>query len=141
MLDVQKAGMWKRISAALFDFILLGILAVAVAFLISLAVDYDGHTAKLETLSDSYEAAYGVDFDITLEEYEALTPEARANFDAGYAAFAADVEANRLYNLIFQFTLLILISACSVPSWCWSSWCRCSSATVRRWVKRSSASA
>ena len=79
------------------------------ALLISLAVGYDGYTEGLEARSDSYEVAYGVDFDVTLEEYEALTPEARANFDAAYAAFAADGEANRLYNLIFQFTLLILI--------------------------------
>lgn len=109
MLDVQKAGMWKRISAALFDFILLGILAVAMAFLISAAVDYDGYSKQFEAMSDSYEAAYGVDFDIAREEYDALTPEARAYFDAAYNAFATDVEVNRVYNLMFQFTLLILI--------------------------------
>lgn len=109
MLDLQKAGLWKRISAALFDFILICVLAVGAALLISLALDYDGHTERFEALSDSYEAAYGVDFDVTLEEYQALSEEARAAHDTAYAAFAADAEANRLYGLIFQFTLLIII--------------------------------
>ena len=109
MLDVQKAGLWKRISAALFDLILLGTLAVALAFLISLAVDYDGQAEKLEAVQQSYETTYGVDFDITLEEYEAMTPEVRTYFDDAYAAFAMDAEANRLYNLTFQLTLLIVV--------------------------------
>ena len=109
MVELQKANMWKRISAALFDVILLGMLAVGLSLLLSLLFGYDGYTAELETLSESYEAAAGVDFDISLEEYEKLSEEARAAHDAAYEAFAKDEEANRLYAMVFQLTLNILI--------------------------------
>ncbi|MBR7112786.1 MAG: RDD family protein [Clostridia bacterium] len=109
MLDLQKAGLWKRVSAALFDLILLGIVAVGVALGISAALDYDGHSERFEAVSESYEHQYGVDFDISYEEYTALSEQERATHDAAYAAFAADEQANRLYALMFQFTLLILI--------------------------------
>ena len=75
MYDLQKASMGKRISAALFDFILLATLAVAIAFLISVIVGYDNHTEKLEELQAQYEQAYGVDFDIKQEEYNKLSDE------------------------------------------------------------------
>ena len=109
MIELQKAGILKRMSAALFDFILLSILAVGVAFLLSLALGYDGYSEELTAISESYETAGGVDFDISLEEYEKLSDEARAKYDAAYDAFAADERANFVYAMIFQLTLLILI--------------------------------
>ena len=109
MIELQKANMWKRISAALFDVILLGMLAVGLSLLLSLLFGYDGYATELETLSESYETAAGVDFDISLEEYEKLSEEARAVHDAAYEAFAKDEEANRLYAMLFQLTLNILI--------------------------------
>jgi len=109
MLELQKAGIWKRISAALFDFILLATLAVGVAWLLSFFLGYDGYSEELEAISESYEVAGGVDFDISLDAYEKLSDEARAEHDAAYAAFAADERANWLYAMIFQLTLLILI--------------------------------
>lgn len=109
MPELQKVGLWKRISAALFDFILLAVLSVGVALLLSLAFGYDGYSNELEAVSERYEAEYGVDFDVAQEEYEAMTPEQRAQFDSAYEAFATDKEANRLYAMTIQLTLLILI--------------------------------
>lgn len=48
MFDLQKAGMWKRISAALFDFILLCILVTGIAFLCSSLTGYDTYNEKLQ---------------------------------------------------------------------------------------------
>ena len=44
--DLQKASMWKRISAAMFDGILLGIAAVLFAWLLSLALGFDGGVVR-----------------------------------------------------------------------------------------------
>ena len=56
MLDLQKANMWKRISAALCDFIAISIVAVGVAFLLSLALGFDGNIDRLEGISKGYES-------------------------------------------------------------------------------------
>ena len=42
--DLQKASLWKRISAFLFDFILLGIVAVLFALALSAVTGYDGYS-------------------------------------------------------------------------------------------------
>ena len=49
--DLQKAGMWKRISAFLFDNILLLVAIVGIAALLSTMLGYDKH-------SDALNAAY-----------------------------------------------------------------------------------
>ena len=41
MYKIQKASVWKRISAGLLDFIVLMILATGVMTLISYITDYD----------------------------------------------------------------------------------------------------
>ena len=47
-LDLQKANIWKRISAYLFDVIILGMVAVGVAFLLSSVLKYDQYNRTLE---------------------------------------------------------------------------------------------
>ena len=105
--DLQKASMWKRISAFLFDAIMLAIAAVLFAWLISIAVQYDVPAAQLEASYAKYEEAYGVDFQMPLEAYEALSAEERSHVDSAYAALAADEEAVYAYNMMMQLTLLI----------------------------------
>ena len=107
MYDLQKASVGKRISAALFDFILLGILAVAFAFLISVIVGYDNHTEKLETLQVQYEQSYGVDFDIEREEYDKLSEADRQYLDDAYAAFGQDEEVAYVYTLLTNLMLVM----------------------------------
>ena len=106
--DLQKASIWKRTAAWLFDSILLGILAVACGVLISWVLGYDAHSATLESAYAKYEQAYGVVFEISLEEYEAMTQEQRHNYDTAYAALIADEEAMYAYNMMLSQTLVIL---------------------------------
>ena len=80
--DLQTANIWKRISAWLFDSILTGILAVAFGLILSALLGYDSYSAAMEDGYARYEAQYGVTFEISLEEYEAMTAEERANYDA-----------------------------------------------------------
>ena len=107
-IELQKANMWKRISAGLFDGILLAMLAVGLAFLLSVVLGYDGHTAQLEARYAEYEARYGITLDITSADYDAMTEEERAQYDAVLAAFAEDREAGYLYSLLINLTLVII---------------------------------
>lgn len=105
--DLQKASMWKRISAFLFDGILLGALAVLFAWLLSVAVGYDGYTETLNDAYDTYGQRYGVNFNMSLGEYEALTAEQNAVLEEAYAALSADENALYAYNMLIQLTLVI----------------------------------
>ena len=107
-IDLQKASFWKRTAAWLFDGILFGILAVACGVLISWLLGYDAHSTALENAYAKYEQAYGVVFEISLEEYEAMTEVQRENYDAAYAALIADEEAMYAYNMMLSQTLVIL---------------------------------
>lgn len=106
-VDIQKASMWKRISAFLFDGILLSILVVAFAYLLSLAVGYDGHNDRLQQYYDDYEGRYGVTFEITAEEYEALNGQERENYDTAYQALTQDEQVLFTYNLVVNLTLVV----------------------------------
>ena len=105
--DLQKANMWKRISAFLFDGILLGILAVLFAWLLSMVLHYDRWNNTLNDAYTRYGEEYGVAFDISLSEYEALSPEELDRLNAAYKAVGEDAEAVRAYNVLIQLTLVI----------------------------------
>ena len=105
--DLQKASMWKRMSAFLFDVILLGIVAVLCAWGLSAVTGFDGYNTRLEEAYARYAESYGVSFDMTLAEYEAMTPEQLETLNAAYAAMSADEEAVYNYNMVIQLTLMI----------------------------------
>ena len=75
MMDLQKAGVWKRFAAWLLDLILVTILAAGFGTVLSSAMKYDEKVAQLEGMYAAYEREYGVKFNITAEEYGSLTPE------------------------------------------------------------------
>ena len=79
--DIQKASMWKRISAYIFDFIILSIVVVGIAFILSSVLGYDGYSDRLEDYYAKYEAEYGVSLNITEEEYNKYSEEQKAKFD------------------------------------------------------------
>lgn len=105
--DLQKASMWKRCSAALFDFILLCIVIVLFAWIMSAALGFDGYSATLDACYARYEEAYDVNLRLSLAEYEALEEEALSRLNAAYDALAADAEAVYAYNMTMQLTLVV----------------------------------
>lgn len=105
--EIQKASMSKRISAFLFDSILTCIAIVAIAWLLSVILGYDGYNEKLQNAYDVYEKQYGIDFEISQDDYNALTEEQRAAYDAAYLALTEDAEAVYNYNMVINLTLLI----------------------------------
>lgn len=124
--DLQKASFWKRTAAWMFDSILLCVLAVGFGVLISLSLGYDAHSATLENAYDKYESQYGVVFEISQEEYLALSDQKRADYDAAYAALLADEEAMYAYNMMLNQTLVILtvgiLLATAVIEWLVPLW-------------------
>ncbi len=116
--DLQKADLWKRLSAGLFDFILIGILCVGIMWGMSWAVQYDtykeGMDACYEKYETKYEQLYGVDFDISQEDYEKLSEAEKQTLEKALneanAELQKDGEAAYYYTMSLNLSLIIIIS-------------------------------
>ena len=100
--------MWKRISAYIFDFIILAMIAVGVAFLLSAVLGYDSYDAKLDSIYAEYEEKYGISFSITEEEYNELSEEDKSKYLAAKEAFSEDQELAYTYLMVINLTLIII---------------------------------
>ncbi len=105
--DLQKASLWKRASAWIFDFILLGILIVGVALVLSAVLGYNGYNETLDAAYATYEEQYGVEFEISQEQYHTMTEQQRQNYNDAYDALVSDQEAMYAYNMVLNLTMLI----------------------------------
>ncbi len=105
--DLQKASMWKRISAWLFDVILLSVVAVGFAWLLSVTLHFDTYNEGLDAAYAKYEAQFGTDLDLTQQAYEALPPEKQAAYQQAYEALAQDKDALYAYNMLISLSLVI----------------------------------
>lgn len=106
-LDVQKANMWKRISAALFDLILLSVVIAFLAMVLSSLLGFDTYDNALDDCYRKYETEYGISFDITVDDYNAMTQEQINLYDQAYQAFSADADAIYNFNMIVRLTITI----------------------------------
>ena len=77
IFDIQKAGILKRASAFLLDFILLVILTTGFSFLISVTIRFNDRFDDYLQLKTEFEESFGVDSDtgITEELYNAWPEE------------------------------------------------------------------
>ncbi len=106
--DLQKASVWKRCSAALFDFIILGIVVVGLATLLSALLGFNKYNDRMNAAYDKYEKEYGIEFEISEEEYLSKTTEEKELWDTAYEALCKDKDAIYAYNMVFQLSILIL---------------------------------
>ena len=106
--DLQKANMWKRLSAYILDIILLCIVATGVAFALSALFGYDSYSEKLDAYYDSYEEKYSIDFDISSEDYDKLSDADKARYEAANAEFSKDTAVLQTYNMLINLTLIII---------------------------------
>lgn len=106
-MELQKASMWKRVSAWILDMILLCIVASGFVLLLSLITRYDTHYQQLNSCYARYEEEYNVKFDIPADEYNAFSEEEKQRYDDALAALIADEDAVRTYNLVVNLTLLM----------------------------------
>ncbi len=117
--ELQRAGMWKRIAAWMFDGILLSVIVVGFAVLLSWMFGYDGYSAAMEDGYARYEEQYGVTFEISLEEYESMTEAQRQNYDTAYEALIADQEVLYNYNMVLHLTMLVITLALLISLLLW----------------------
>ena len=106
--DLQKGSMWKRISAFLFDFIMLSIIAVLFALSISFATGYDGYQKQFRSAYSRIEEEFQISMNLSYSEYEALTEDELGRLNSAYTALRNDEEAMHNYNMITTLTQLIL---------------------------------
>ncbi len=105
MLDLQKANMFKRISAAIFDFILLITLAVGLMWGTSAALNYDSYQKKLNERREYYYEKYGLD---ASTEYDKLTDEQKEIYDTAKKEYGEDKEVMYAYQMMFNLSLIIV---------------------------------
>lgn len=107
MISLQKANFGKRIIAAIFDGILISIIAVGLIALFAGLFKSDDYLNKVNAAYDKYESQYGIEFQITEQEYQELSDEQKSNWDLAYEALLDDEDAIYAYNMYINLTLLI----------------------------------
>ena len=106
--DIQKANIWKRASAYLFDTIILAIIVIAFSFALSFITGYDSYNTALSEYQKNYEEKYNVSFNLTHEEYKALGEDEIAILNEANAAFSTDPDVIYTYNMVINLSLLII---------------------------------
>ena len=107
IFDLQKANMWKRVSAFLFDFILLVVAVAGFAFVLSAVLGFDKHNTALNDAYAKYESEYGVVFNISQEEFIQQSEAKQQAWNDAYQALIKDQEAMYSYNMVINLTLVI----------------------------------
>lgn len=105
--DLQRASLLKRVSAWLLDAILLCIIATMMAWLLSVAMNYDGCREQLDARYTYYEEQYGISRYVTQAEIDTMTEEEISLRNAADQAIQSDSEALRLNNLLAYMMITI----------------------------------
>ena len=106
--DIQKADFWKRLSAFMFDALMLFMLAIGVAAVLSTCLSYNKHAEAMVDIESEYAEKYNINLNLTPEEYEKLSDEEKAVFDAANSEFEKDERAIYAYNMLINLTLISL---------------------------------
>ena len=119
--DLQKASMWKRISAFLCDIILFGIVTVGLALLLAVVFGIDAHQETMAATCSRYIEEYNlrafmpaeqlqdaISITITEEQYNALSEADRATFDSAFEALQKDTAYLHAYGMVTQLILLTI---------------------------------
>ncbi len=128
MNDLQKANLGKRIMSALFDGILLSTLAVGIAVVLSLCLGYDTYFDRYTAILDTYEQQYGINLQITTEEYESMSAAEQSAYmekwnavdaalqqDTDYTALNLKLSNLRMITLSFSLLATVLLMEFFVP--------------------------
>ena len=108
--------MWKRISAYLFDVIVIFILIVGVAYLTAVITSFDSYAEAYDERQTFYEEKHGIDFDITEAIYNSLSEEEKAEYPTDYlerlntakTEFSNDAQMRRAYFMMWSLIILIV---------------------------------
>ena len=119
--DLQKASMWKRVSAFLCDAILLGIVAVGLALLLSTVLGVDTQQNKMIAICAQYAEQYelgsfiaeedlkdALSLAMTEERYNTLTSEQQTAFQEAAKALYSDNDYLYAYGMVNQLILIVI---------------------------------
>ena len=106
--ELQRADFWKRLSAFMFDTMMIILAAVGVAAIMSLFMNYDTHYNTIETIEAECAAKYGINTELTAEEYEQLSAEEKERYLQADAEFGSDQRVIDAYNKLLTLTLLTI---------------------------------
>ena len=104
-VTLQKANFWKRISAFMFDALVTMMLALGFATVINVFCGYDQKAAQLDSYYTQYEQTYGIDFNISEEDFAKLTAEQQSVYNDANKALQSDEGFQAVYQTIFRLTL------------------------------------
>ena len=110
----NKAALSKRASAFFIDAVLLLLLAVALAYVLSLAFGYSRYSQAYSSGIERYAAQYNVQFEkvVSQADFDALSDQQKASYEAAVAAMNED--ADILSALSSMVKLIFLIAALSL---------------------------
>lgn len=119
--DLQKASITKRISAFLFDLVIMTIIFTGCMLLIATISNYDGKSQQLNDRMNAIYEAHNIKaieerFEVKLNDFQYMTEEDRAKlpseareaFEAYGAEVSTDNEVIYLYETIFTLSIMIL---------------------------------
>ena len=106
--DIQRASLSRRLPAWLLDIILLVTLATGLMAGLSPVLDMDTHQKALDDVYVRYEQDFGIDFETTPEQFEAMTEEELAKYEAASEALSKDTQAQKTYETLLNLTLITL---------------------------------
>ena len=109
--SIQKASFWKRISAFMFDGMMLVVLSLAIMIGLHAILKVDAKIDRLEAYRVEYATEIGLDLNISNEDYDALTEEERKAYDDLYVEFNKQLSQNEeVMNLNAEILTLISLT-------------------------------
>lgn len=110
--DIQKAGMWKRISAALLDTVIFIVVMEALILLFSAVSGFSTYLERMDALEEKYFTQYGIEAELTQSEYDELSAaeqeEYRIKVEAANKAYQSDPEVVEVYGKIISLSWMMV---------------------------------
>lgn len=107
--ELQRADFWKRISAFLFDIIMLVTVAVGIAAGLSAILKVDSYLDKVENIKNEYYEKYNIDINVPEDKLTDEQKQARVDAEK---EFSQDKEV--IFNSNMHFNLLLITISISV---------------------------
>lgn len=102
---LQKAPFFKRLLALMLDWMFIVIIIFTCVIPMSFLLKVDEYSEKFDQYYSEYEKKYGVDFDLTEEQFNAMTEEELKLYEEAYNALTSDEEANKAHDTLFKHML------------------------------------
>ena len=99
---LQKAPFFKRLLALMLDWMFIVILIFTCVMPMALVLKVGEYSENFDRYYTKYEKQYGVKFDLTEEQFNAMTEEELKLYEEAYNALTSDEEANAAHDALFK---------------------------------------